>query len=239
MLNRLLTATTGALLVSGSALAADLPAPERNLSFMAPAERRVPSISRFEGPFVGLNFGGGKSAALKGGDGRSKGDTFVVGGVRAGYNWQKGPLVLGVEAGVNPVFRGKKRSAGARSSFGFADARLKIGLANDRAMIYGFGGVAVLSATQIGAPFDAGRSPPYNGLSKMERRSLIAGGGKTYNPTRLKTGLIVGAGFEYALDDSWSVKAEAAHVTARGLVGGGKKRRASENIVVVGLNYRF
>lgn len=236
-------ATTGVLLVSGAALAADLPTSERNASTVTAAELRVPPMNRFEGAFVGLSFGGGKSAAIKASGGRVKGETFVLGNVRAGYNWQNGPLVLGVEAGVSPAFGGRKSSDKAGSGFGFADARLKLGLASDRAMVYGFGGVALLQATYTDAPFNAGRNASFNDMSKPERQSLIASGGKTYNRSQFKTGLIVGAGAEYALDDNWSVRAEAAHISVRGVAsagkGAGKKGRAGENIVLVGLNYRF
>lgn len=191
------------------------------------------------------------SAALTG----SYSKTGFIGGGEAGYNWQAGPAVYGLEIDLQN-FRGASNSATVFSDGSLRlpagtpisltsstdarwlfTARGRIGYAFDRLLVYGTGGLAV---TRLSTNFT------YSDAAGPGQ------GGGTQSTT--KTGWVAGAGVEWKLTNNWSVKAEYLHVhfdaiTASGGItssaGPGYANAISTsadltaNIARAGINYKF
>lgn len=228
-------------LTAGSALAADLP--RRTEAPLAPVY--AAPIFTWTGFYVGLNAGAAINDSKYNWSGffNNYGQSGVAftGGGQIGYNWQTGPLVLGLETDIN--YRGSSSNnnawglGGSNSGSGyFGTVRGRLGYAIDRLMIYGTGGLAygnanfptnVLGVDNFGTP-----------------RFFV---GNNNNGTRL--GWTLGAGAEYALNPHWSVKAEYLYVDlGKSTVGYvdafsglpvSMQARNSDHIVRAGLNYRF
>jgi outer membrane immunogenic protein len=175
----------------------------------------------------------------------------VIGGAHVGYNLQLNPwLVIGVEGSVDGT--SLRRSVVvplidfAGDTFGSATAtssasvegsiRGRVGIAWDRALIYGTGGVALTSfnTTLVDtAGFFTG----------------VPGTNATFSNTR--AGWTAGGGIEYAVTDNWWVRAEYrysnfGHTTDfpfnTVLPTGGfltVRHNLTENQVQVGFSYRF
>ncbi len=160
------------------------------------------------------------------------------GGVNAGYNWQFGSLITGVELDAGLVSASKRSqfdafvfpAVGTYSSNldGIATARLRIGVPLDRALIYVTGGIATAN---VGTRHFA------TGFTTFDFRQ-----------SGWRFGWVAGAGIEYALNQNWSVKLEGLYVglenrTARfpttnlGTYQFGFRDSAA--IVRTGFNYRF
>jgi len=125
--------------------------------------------------------------------------TGILGGLQIGYNFQSGNIVYGVEADfglssarktMTGTYVGGVAFLGPWTSKTGVDAlgtaRLRLGYAFDRALIYATGGLA---------------------YAKMEN-SFQAGPTFSSDTTRWRTGYALGGGVEYALNQNWSVKAE-------------------------------
>jgi len=159
----------------------------------------------------------------------------AIGGLQAGYNWQFNSLVLGVEGdlsiaslngsitGLGPLIAGGTYSSRLNT---LGTIRGRIGWAFDRFLVYGTGGVAF-----------ANLRDQYTDLAVTPAATTSSSA----------TGWTAGAGFEYALTDHWTAKAEYLHVgfpsrTGTTLVGGAPYAFAfkdSLDIGRVGINYKF
>lgn len=223
-------------------------------------------IFAWAGLYFGVNAGGiliagsGNNAALFVGggtgpngrrgdrDGPSLGDTTkksnrpgFVGGGQVGYNWQVSRFVLGLETDLqgltrsNDIFPGAFGDIGGRGGY-LGTVRGRLGLAFDRLLIFGTGGLAYCNIntpnTIIGLSERAG---PINFTNNL-------GGNRTH------VGYSVGGGVEYAFTDNWSMKVEYLNtdfgqnnVSFAGPSGGALtfSRRERNTIVRAGLNYRF
>ncbi|WGJ14146.1 outer membrane beta-barrel protein [Methylocapsa sp. D3K7] len=180
---------------------------------------------------------------------------FTMGG-ELGYNWQIGWLVLGVETDIGGVtgsthsnslglINGTNSRPGVFFPFAltqradnglYGTTRGRLGVAFDRVLVYGTGGVAYTSGHSIFTYTD--------GL-------FPAGGTST---TANKVGYVVGGGIEYALNNNVSVKGEFLYtqygkVTTSGLIVNSfnpaftntyvSSARVQEYTARVGINYRF
>jgi len=191
------------------------------------------------------------SAALTGSHSKSG----FIGGGEAGYNWQAGPAVYGLEIDLQN-FRGASNSATAFSDGSFRlpagtpislmsstdahwlfTARGRLGYAFDRLLVYGTGGLAF---TRLSTSF------AYNDASGPGQGS--------WTQSNTKAGWVAGAGVEWMMTKNWSVKAEYLHVhfdaiTASGSItspsgpGYGNAISTSAdltaNIARAGINYKF
>jgi outer membrane immunogenic protein len=195
------------------ALAADLPrrgAPQQSFA--------APPMFTWTGFYLGLNAGGGWGKFTRDARGLDA-DTGFVGGVTAGYNAQFGNLVAGIEGDYNySGIEGKDSGVkGSLSSFGTIRGRL--GVAFDRALIYGTGGYA----------FGFGELNAFGALKDD----------KTHQ------GYVVGAGIEYAVTQNVSIKGEYLYMPLgkqsylKDVVPGGVSAGLNTSIVRAGLNYRF
>jgi len=133
--------------------------------------------------------------------------TQFTGGADAGYNWQNGPGVYGVEFDLES-FKGASRS-GAFTSAAFGSpvvlnssvdadwlftARGRFGYAFDRVLAYATGGLA---STRLNANFSYADTNGDTG---------------SWSGSQNKFGWVVGGGLQWALSSAWSVKAEYLYV---------------------------
>src|SRR5277367_4073786 len=232
MKNWLKGVAIAALMAAGAvaAQAADLPTRKE-----APAPVFVPPPFTWTGFYVGLNAGGlwpsgGRSASLfdpsAGTDGGFIGAGFpgglgsqsagFLGGGQAGYNWQTGAFVLGVEtdfdgstlsnsfnnvgtpfsgAGVPALLSGDFLSVNGKASLSWlGTTRARVGFVatpDNRLMIYATGGVAYGGGNSQFSVFDATTG------------SLFSG-----NPSSTRVGWVIGGGVEYAITNNITIKGE-------------------------------
>jgi outer membrane immunogenic protein len=191
MLRRLLLASAGAVAVTGSALAADLPS-------YSPPPAYVPPTPIFT--WTGVYIGGQVGYAW----GRQSSTIFdpysttnfsytpngVIGGAHVGYNWQVNQWVFGVEGSVDGTSISKSFLAAPFVTVGSStdiqgSIRGRLGIAWDRALIYATGGAAF-------GGFNASIATPI--------------GYDSFSTTRV--GWTVGGGLSYAVTNNWSVFAE-------------------------------
>ena len=242
------------------ASAADMPT---KAPMMAPM---VAPVYNWTGFYVGVNAGGGwgtinttsswapiinangpQYTAMASPNFRSN---FFVGGGQAGYNYQMGALVLGLEADIESFhFRGSfgpltygVATGGATetvsSSFStdwLFTARPRLGFATGPFLIYGTGGVAVTNYHYNAFSGDSAGETEYTTLSKT------------------KTGYAIGGGVEAALSKNWSVRTEYLYVdfgsetastvcsctVVPGTVFTHSWSRLNADIVRAAINYKF
>ena len=149
------------------------------------------------------------------------------GGAQAGYNWQRGNLVFGVEADIQGAdIKGSATTAGpttAENSLDwFGTVRGRVGYAVGSALLYGTGGFAA------------------GGV-----QDKLTAGGTTLKHDATATGYAAGGGLEYALSPSWSGKAEYQYINlgSDSLTDAGSGATATfnheYNTVRLGLNYHI
>ena len=171
-------------------------------------------------------------------------------GVQAGYNWQVGDFVLGLEGDANKLFaQGVTHFPGVDPGKGpdqlssrydwLGTARARVGVARNAALFYATGGFAY---GRVGHEYIYAPGSPTDTQS--------------FNLSENRMGWAVGGGVEYSLSQNWSVRAEYlyVHLAASNLDisslqfngGGGNPPGTSVlhinnnlNIVRLGANYRF
>jgi opacity protein-like surface antigen len=159
-----------------------------------------------------------------------------VGG-QAGYNWQFGHAVVGVEGDLN--WQSFNRTTGTIATVevtntkldAFASVRLRAGLAVDHALAYVTFGPAWAHANSISTQFtDAS-------LTTIAEQAIDKG---------WHGGIATGAGIEYMLAPNWAVRGEYLYVDYTDAVNflvpttqGRKDYGYSEQIARVGLDYLF
>jgi outer membrane immunogenic protein len=200
-----------ALLSVGSiGLAADLPA---RMPIATPSPFAPQAASSWEGFYAGVHAGYGQTSDDKvgihhvgpgGGNVRNVGGNLKpgggLGGLQAGYNWQSGAVVFGLEADAS-YLAGKSSFTGAypapiggvittSASKGFAGSlRSRLGYSFGNVLVYGTGGVSV---TQI-------------------KYDLSPVGGVPLSTNNARIAPIFGAGVEYAFNNNWSARAEGLY----------------------------
>jgi opacity protein-like surface antigen len=169
-------------------------------------------------------------------------------GIEAGYNWQSGALLLGVEADLQALdLRGAANSGAILyppgfhhqlvvSSYGdsawLATARARVGLVANDWLFFATGGLAVTQLTSDLLFTDSGGA--------LEEGQIDT----------VKTGYAVGGGIEAPLTDRLSLKAEYLYVKLGDTTVSGSllpppsqafthSADLAANIVRVGFNYRF
>jgi outer membrane immunogenic protein len=190
--------------------------------------------------------------------GRSNDATFLI-GATIGYNWQFGNIVAGVEGDLGYLFSNGRRDATIlgvpATGFGpgappntatltggdrdqlFGTARVRLGFAFDRALLYATGGVA------------------FRERQRADSVQIIAAGGVVFpglwsNGGGETVGWTLGGGLEYAITNNWSIKGEYLYAN----FGNGDRvltnplfpgvtfesgRKSDVHVVRGGINYRF
>jgi outer membrane immunogenic protein len=237
-MKRILLATVSLLAVGSVAMAADLP------SSKGPPPAPVAFVPAFTwtGFYVGLNAGyswnnndltygyqtfdwwSGNDIWTGNPQSADVSNNGFTGGAQAGYNYQFGAFVVGVEADIQYV-DGQKDWNYARSGSATFDGsgpydynlgltasagidwlgtlRARVGYAADRFLVYATGGLAFgnadSSATIIGTTsFNTGR-PVGNSFYYANWSG---------DNSNTEVGYAIGGGVEYAFTDNWTVKAE-------------------------------
>jgi len=173
------------------------------------------------GAYVGVNAGGGFGTFKHPVAGLGFDETAggFLGGIQAGYNWQSGRAVYGVEADLQG-----SAVQGSYTQFNLANTkvdwfgtlRARIGYTPvDRILVYGTGGLAY---GNVKASFD-------NGI---------------VTSSKTRSGWTIGAGAEYAIDAGWTFKTEYLYTDfGRSTVIPGYGNDVAFHAVRVGLNYMF
>lgn len=245
-----LAAAIDALTIVASASAADM-------TVKAPA----PVANGWTGFYVGVNAGGaagrisdvlsiangsyfapGIDPGVAASGSSSLNTNGLTGGIQAGYNWQFGQLVYGIEADFNALRQGASYGGRflypnlapynltvSRSTDWLATFRPRVGVVTGHALLYVTGGLA-LTNFKFNQVFS---EPPDS------QNASIA---------QLKAGWTVGAGSEAQLSGNWTVKAEYLFVqfdvgsaagSLPGAVLSNSLDKLDEHIGRVGLNYKF
>jgi len=218
------TAAIGALAFAGAALAADLPA---RTYTKAPMMSPVFSWTGFYvGGHVGAGWGTttseldvGRTLANNGLDPADAALALVLpiaqtqmngflGGVQAGYNWQSGLMVFGIEGDFSGAdIKGNAPcllilNCGSKVDW-TADITGRLGVTvGERGLLYVKGGAA-----WINRKFSVGNGaslsfPDGNG------DTIVMSGGVNGSVTNTRLGALLGAGIEYSVTNNWSVKLE-------------------------------
>lgn len=217
---RLLASVASVMLLTSSALyAADLPR-------KAPPITPAPVVYNWTGFYVGVNLGGAWTGTSSGNF--SNNLDGVIGGGQLGYNWQTGPILLGIEGD----FQGSSQRGSGSTTIGgvtfntegripwFATLRGRLGYVSGPWLLYVTGGGA---------------------WTNFEVDVTTAAGSVSDHTT--KSGWTVGGGVEWMFIPNWSAKLEYLYLdtdsTSVTLFGNTFDARAKQNIVRAGLNYHF
>ena len=140
--------------------------------------------------------------------------TAFAGGITAGYNWQSGPLVFGVEGDLEATAASDTFAPWQFSNPWFGTVRGRVGYAVNNVMFYGTGGLA----------FGELRGETF-GLSESHTTA----------------GWTAGVGAEFGIAQNWSAKIEYLYVdladnafTITGMQNGYRF-----GLVRAGVNYHF
>jgi hemoglobin/transferrin/lactoferrin receptor protein len=248
--------------LAGTAAAADLSADE-----LAPAPVAAPVL--YLGVHAGYGFGHidgtttNDNGVVAVNAARESADQDVDGwlaGAQVGYNFQlSGPFVVGVEgdvsfAGISGTdineatsgrYSGQIASVIDYEINWLATLRGRVGVAFDRFMVYGTGGLAFAGETERRTQYIGTRGPDTTSPSFTEEDDAT------------RVGWTIGGGGEFALTERWSLKGEYLYsrfgdesfrfADARGGVGGEYDTVTGRNdsndldlhTIKIGVNYRF
>lgn len=217
-MNRLLLAgVAAASLAASSALAADLPS--RRYAPVAPAP--VVPIFTWTGFYIGANagygFGSNDDGDLFFDDddddfflSRNGNNDGFVGGGQAGYNYQIGQFVVGLETDI--------QYADMNRLDYFGTARGRLGLAFNRSLLYATGGFAYGGGGESNGCFN----------------------GSCNGNDDVRGGYTVGGGFEYAFTNNLTAKVEGLYVAIDHNNTGFNNSNENEfGVVRAGVNYKF
>jgi len=191
---------------SVSAHAADM-----NYGARAPYTVNQPLNSySWAGPYLGVNLGYAWGSVQ---NNPTKPSGFE-GGVQAGYNWQSGPVVFGVEGDLQATGANETFAPWKFSNPWFGTVRGRVGYAFSNIMFFGTGGLA----------FGELRGETF-GLSE----------------THTRAGWTVGAGTEFGLTQNWSAKIEYLYVDLANsnFVITGASNGYRFGVLRAGVDYRF
>ena len=209
----------------GAASAADLPR-RKGYSAPAPVVQPVRRGFSWSGAYAGVHGGYGWGKHTKDGSKAFGKPAGFHGGAQAGYNYQNGPLVLGVEGDVSRTGQVESRQhpgGYAKSHLKtLATARARVGVGVDRALFYVTGGYAGGAVTTKAQPVAA----------------------QGYKETKWLNGYAVGGGVEYAATDNVTVKGEYLYADLGAKTYGGKgapqvKTGFQDHLLRGGVNYKF
>jgi len=230
------------------AVAADIPA------YAPPLEASIAGYD-WSGFYVGahVGYGWGRVHDINNPGALEQETDGVLGGLQAGYNWQSGNAVFGLEADISFSDVGEEWGGanpndpyyGEDKHEFFGTLRGRVGYAFDRFLPYIHGGLA-WAKNDHGFGCDRSRVAVTIGFCAAEDGSFYV------EDDDFVVGFTVGAGAEFAVGDSWSIKAEYGYTD----YGDNELRLVDPNIpdddyrqdrnfdthhhtIKVGANYRF
>lgn len=200
----------------------------------------------YSGPWAGMNIGQGSGDGLK--------DAFNVedakgklAGFGAGYDWQKGPIVVGIIGdisasdikGAQTVVRSYKSSyytsrevTDTKATLDrFYTLRGRLGYVAGPWLLYGTGGIASARVK--------------TGRIYTDQYSYTSGGSKPYSSTEMyesknvlnTTGWVFGLGAEYAINQNWRAKLEILSLQVQDSYYA--RGAAPFRVVQAGFEYKF
>src|SRR5438445_12491242 len=208
------SASAAALMMAG--LAASAQAADLSYGSRAPYTVNQPlNMYSWAGPYLGGNLGYGWGSV----DNNPTKPSGFVGGVQAGYNWQRGPWVFGVEGDIQATGADDTFAPWKFSNPWFGTVRGRAGYAVNNILFYGTAGVA----------FGELRGMTF-GLSESHTTAGWAGG--------------VGAEFglaQFGLAQNWSARLEYLYVDLSDtqFVITGAQNGSRFGLVRAGVNYHF
>lgn len=166
----------------------------------------------------------------------------VFGGLQAGYNWQRGGFVAGVEADIGYLGVSDERLGYPDAPSGLTDTGMvvdygwygvlagRVGFASNRTLFYGKGGLAIAGVNVLAGDIDSG------GTTFDES--------DTTDTSEARIGYTIGGGVEHALNNGWSVKAEYMYMdfgssTSTDPSDSRYKTDLDLHTIKVGFNYKF
>jgi len=263
----------------GSAVLVALAASARADDARRIAAKSIPPKYHWTGVYLGINagYGLGKSQTdalfsdASGGSplfatgASSKLDGAII-GAQAGYNWQSGIWLIGLETDIdattqrattayfcpgtscNPTLAGFDATVGIwqrQKLDWFSTLRGRLGATvMPNALIYATGGAAVAGISHVGTIFGSSLAP----LLDANGNPVLDGNGNPINTTAsatagllthtTKTGWVVGAGAETRLIGNWTAKIEYLHLDfGRDSIGAANP--LNQTPLAVGLNSRI
>lgn len=231
MLNKFILTTTAAILISGSAMAADA------VIYNEPPLADINTFT-WTGAYIGVNagYGFGRIKEVGGdGDGEAIKPKGFIGGVQAGYNWQFDQLIAGIETDFQGSamkdseddFEDLDSSEVKIKWFGTVRGRLGYNIA-ERTLLYGTAGLAYGKFSFNQRSFN----------NRNETTSVIG-----ISDTR--AGYTVGGGLEYAFTDNVTLKGEYLYTDLGKSRFGDRNDQDSVNTKItfstvrIGVNYKF
>jgi len=208
-------------LFGASALASNLPTkvPVKRAPIAAPSYN-------WSGFYIGANFGGGWTSGSLNIPGNNiyGGVTEFIGGVQAGYNYQAGQFLFGIEGDVDwATFNHPTLPAatlGSVSNHWISTVGARVGIVNDRWLVFAkLGGGWVGSDAIVNLP----GSPSWSG-------------------SRTNGGWLVGGGIEYGLKPHWTVKLEYDYLALSNWTSATVPAVSLNHdlqMVKAGINYKF
>ena len=167
------------------------------------------NLYSWAGPYLGANIGYAWGDVTNSGTSPSG----FAGGIQAGYNWQSGPLVFGVEGDLQASGADDTFAAWKFSNPWFGTMRGRVGYALNNILIYATGGLAF-------------------GSLKYESGVI--------NESHASLGWTLGVGAEMALSQNWSAKAEYLYVDLSNRTFlTGLQHGYEFGMLRVGVNYHF
>jgi opacity protein-like surface antigen len=206
-------------LLSGSAFASDLPtkAPEYKAPIAAPYN--------WSGFYVGANFGGGWSNGSLNipGNNLYGGLSEFIGGVQAGYNFEAGHFLFGVEGEFDGATFGHPAlptpTLGSVSQNWIGTIAGRVGLVEDRWLVYGkLGGGWVHSNALLNFP------------------------GVSWIGSNTSSGWLAGVGLEYGFKSHWTVRLEYDYLALSNWTSPtvpSVQLNRDLQMVKAGINYKF
>jgi outer membrane immunogenic protein len=207
-MKKIFLATSALLVMTAAASAADLP---MKAPMMAPA-----AVWSWTGWYVGGNIGGGAASTAFGDpcfycSAGNPTNGFFTGGLQAGYNYQFGNGLLGIEADVNGNTINNKFIMGGDDSNAMRTGlkvdwsgtiRARGGIVMNNTLLYVTGGAAWANVRQTGTEVCN---------TFCEGVGIGSPTGITANSSHTLWGAVVGAGVEYAVSPNWTVGGEFLH----------------------------
>lgn len=230
-------ATFGSALFATSVLAADMA-----VKALPPAPAQA-LVANWAGFYIGGNTGGGMAVAdVFDPDCSFCNDSSLHGGFaelggQAGYNWQFGHAVVGLEGDLD--WQNFRRHTGVIEAQEITDTkldrlasvRLRAGLAYDRTLVYLTFGPAWAHANSVSTQYTSAT------LTAIANQAI---------DHRWHDGIAGGVGIEYQVAPNWALRGEYLHLDFRDALNSllppppGRKNYAySEELARVGLDYQF
>jgi len=203
-----LVARTLALIVAGWTTSA----PSADLNYGSPYTVTQPlNAYSWAGPYLGGNAGYNWGSI----DNNPTKPSGFAGGVQAGYNFQNGPWVFGIEGDIQATAADDRFAPWKYSNPWFGTVRGRAGYAFSNVLLYATGGLAF-----------------------GELRGETFGRSETHT----NAGFAVGAGAEMGFAPNWSAKIEYLYVdlaNSNFAITGGAPNGYSFSVVRAGINYHF